>query len=292
MATGSRAADCPCVQPQASTPEGAPARTAAHGGLGPAAGSSPASAGPGLVRQSSVVVITMEPKHETKGAAARAAAAVMQQSLLTLLAIGLTLTIAPVAIAIEPAVTLVTKALPGFMSSLPCEGLFTERRGVHIVFIAALASFLAMNGFQITAVEANPRASRLLLHTMLVGLAACVVVPLWYASAMPSASALQVVAHGYLAIFLVYFAPWVSYAVSGLATANRRSYKLAALQLVFGVTASATATFLCATVAFYVGVSNRTGGFTGVAINGKDGWVANARPDSPAANRADPLGSR
>ena len=222
-------------------------------------------------------MIALDPEHKTKGAAARAAAAVKQQSLLTLMALGLALTIAPVANAIEPAVALVTKALPGFVPSLPCEGLLTEQRGVHIVFIAALASFLTMNGFQITAVEANPRARRFLWHTMLVGSAACAIVPLRYASAMPSASAFQVVVHGFLAIFLVYFAPWVSYAVWGLATAKRRSCKRAALELAFGMGGSVTAVILCVTIAFYVGISAQTGGFASVAVNGKEGLHAHAR---------------
>jgi hypothetical protein len=142
-----------------------------------------------------VIVVALDPHHAHNGAAATAAAAVVRQVQLTLTALGLAFMMVPLAAAIEPYAALFTKALPNFVPSLPCQDILTERRGVHLIALVAINAFIVLNGFQLAAVEANPRATRLLLHTMLAGLGSFVVLPLWYASALSSPSTIWIVAN-------------------------------------------------------------------------------------------------
>ncbi len=279
---GASDAESSGLQCQASKPEGGAWETVPTPGLGPAAGSSHASDGPAELRRSSVVVVVLDPHHTTRGAAGRAAAALVHQGLLTLMALGLALIMSPLAAAIEPCVELFTCQLPNFVPSLPCQGLLTEGRGVHLVVCAVLPAFLMLNGILLAAIEANPRARRLLLHTMLVGLAAGVAFPLYYASAAaPSLSALQVVLYVSVAGIPVFLAPQVSFAFWGLATANRRSWKRAALEIAFGVTVGATSTILALSVGLYVALSDQIpDGLTGVVINGKSCRKRRTRPAS------------
>jgi hypothetical protein len=259
-----------CAQPQASNHAGALAQTAPQDGRGPPTGSSQAVDGSVERRRSSVVVVVLGQHHEKKGAAAMAAAMVVEQARLTLIALGLALMMAPFAAAFEPLVEFFSRALPNFMPSAPCQGLLTDRRGVDLVVLSALGFFLQQNGFQIAAVDANPRASRLLLHTMLVGSVAAVTCPVWYASKDASLSPLQVIFYAPLAGFVVFFSPFVSYAAWGVATAKRRSCKRAAQEIVYGVMISATAVAMCMVTAFYVALSDQVSGSAGVAMNGKE----------------------
>jgi hypothetical protein len=226
-------------------------------------------------RRSSVVVVVLGQHHEKKGAAARAAAMVVEQARLTLMALGLALMMAPIAAAFETLVQFFSRALPNFMPSAPCQGLLTDRRGVDLVVLFALGLLLTQNGFQVAAVDANPRASRLLLHTMLVGSVAAVTCPVWYASEFESPSPLQVIAYACLTGFVVFFSPAVSFAAWGLATSERRSCKRAAQGIVFGLILSAT----CTTIGFitncYVVLSDQVSGSAGVVINGKGSWRDN-----------------
>jgi hypothetical protein len=224
-----------CGQPQASKPAGALAQTAPENACGPPAGSSQAGDGSVERRRSSVVVVVLGQHQEKRGALATVTAGVVEQARLTLMALGLALMMAPVAATIEPLGELLTKALPNFVPSAPCQGLLTDRRSADLVVLFALAFFLQMNGIQIAAVDANPRASRILLHTMLVGSAASVACPVWYASEVASPSTLQVIVYAFLTGFVVNFSPFVSFATWGLATAERKSCKRAAQGIVYGV---------------------------------------------------------
>jgi hypothetical protein len=261
-----------CAQPQASKQAGAQAQTAPQGGRGPPAGSSQAGDGSVERRRSSVVVVVLGQRHEKKGAAATAAAVVVEQVRLTLMALGLALMMAPIAAAIEPLVVFFSRALPSFEPTAPCQGLLTDRRGVDLVVLCALVLFLQQNGFQVAAVDANPRASRLLLHTMLVGSAASVACPVWYASEVASPSTLQVIVCAALTGFVVTLASFVSFAAWGLATAEHRNWKRAAQGIVFGVILSATTVIVSCVTACYVTLSDQVSGFAGVAINGKGRW--------------------
>ncbi len=138
---------------------------------------------------------------------------------------------APLAAAIEPCAALFIKALPNFVPSLPCQDILTERRGVHLIALVTLSCFFSVNGVQLAAVEANPRATRLLWHTMLFGSGACVVFPLWYASAASSPSTISIIANSFLTAVVCNLVPHVSFAVWGLATAKRRSCKRARSRL-------------------------------------------------------------
>jgi hypothetical protein len=257
-----------CAQPQASKPAETLAQTTPQGGRGPPAGSSQAGGGSVERRRSSVVVVALGQHHEKKGAAA----VVVEQARLTLMALGLALMMAPVAATIEPLVEFFLRALPNFMPSAPCQGLLMDRRGVDLVVLGALAFLLLQIGFQAAAVDANPRASRLLLHTMLVGVGASVACPVWYASAVASLSPLQVIAYGFLTGFVVTLTPFVSFAVWGVATAERRNCKRAAEGIVYGVILSATTVPVGCATTFYVALSDQVSGFAGVAINGKGRW--------------------
>jgi hypothetical protein len=236
-----------------SKPAGAPAQTAS------------------LRRGSSLVAVSIDPPPAQKGAAARAAAAVEQQCRLSLMALGLALMTAPLAAAIEPCAALFTEAVPNFEPSVPCQGLLTERRSGHLVALTALVAFFAQNGFQVTAVGANPRAMRYVWHTMLVGLAACIVLPLWYAFVVSSPpSALFILAACSWTGFVVYFLPCVSHVVLGLATAKRRSCKRATREIAFGASISFFNVLLGIACTFYVALSDRvTGGLAGFGITGK-----------------------
>lgn len=144
---------------------------------------------------------------------------------------------------------------------------------MHLVVCAVLPAFLMLNGVLLAAVEANPRARRLLLHTMLVGLAAGIAFPLYYASvAVSSLSVLQVVLYVSVAGIPVFPAPQVSFAFWGLATAKRRSWKRAALDIAYGVSVGATSTIevLALSVGLNVALSDQIpDDLTGVVINGK-----------------------
>jgi hypothetical protein len=188
------------------------------------------------------------------------------------MALGLALMMAPIAAAIEPLAKLFSRALPNVELSAPCQGLLTDRRGVGLVVLVAMSFFLLQNCFQVAAVDANPRASRLLLHTMLVGSAASVACPVWYASEVASPSALVSVGYGVLTGFVVTLAPFVSFAAWGLATAERRSCKRAAQGIIFGASVSLTAVTVGTAAAFYVTLSDQVSGPAGVAINGKGRW--------------------
>jgi hypothetical protein len=261
-----------CAQPQASKPAGALAQTALENACGPPAVSSQAGDGSTERRRSSVVVVALGQHHEKKGTAATAAAGVLEQVRLTLMALGLALMMAPVAATIEPLVELFTKALPNFVPSAPCKGLLTDRRGVDLVVLGAMSYFLLQNGFQVAAFDANPRASRFLLHTMLVGSAASVACPVWYASEVASPSTLQVIVCAVLSGFVVTFSSYVSFAAWDLATAERRSCKRAAQSIIFGVIISATIVTIGFLTTFYVTISEQVSGYAGVAINGRDRW--------------------
>jgi hypothetical protein len=261
-----------CAQPQASKQAGEQAQTAPENACGHPAGSSEAGDGSVERRRSSVVVVALGQHHEKKGAAAKAAAVVVEQARLTLMALGLALMIAPVAAAFEPLVEFFSGALPNFMPSAPCEGLLTDRRGVDLVVLSALGFFLTQNGVQIASIDANPRASRLLLRTMLVGSVASVTCPVWYASKVESPSPLQVLAYAFLTGFVVYSSPLVSISAWGVATAKRRSCKRAAQRIFFSVILSATGVTSAVITALYVTLSDQVSGSAGVVINGKGSW--------------------
>jgi hypothetical protein len=266
-----------CAQPQASKPAGALAQTAPEGGRGPPAGSSQAGDVLAERRRSSVVVVALSQHHEKKGAAATAAAVVVEQVRLTLMALGLALMMAPVAATIEPLVVFFSRALPNFEPTAPCQGLLTERRGVDLVVLAAVGFLVVMTGVQVAAVDANPRASRVLLHTMLVGSAASFFCSVWYASEVASPS--HAIIYACLAGFVVHLAPFVSFAAWGLVTAKRKSCKRAVREVVFGVCVSVNVVFGAIVTGLYVTLSDQVSGFAGVAINGKGCW-RNRRVDS------------
>jgi hypothetical protein len=261
-----------CAQPHASKRTEELAQTAPQDGRGPLAGSSLAVDGSVGRRRSSVVVVVLNQRHEKKGAAATAAAVVVEQARLTLMALGLALMMAPFAAALEPLVQFFSRALPNFMPSAPCRGLLTDQRGVDYVVLSALSFFFLQNGFQVAAVDANPRASRLLLHTMLVGSVASVTCPVWYASKVASLSPLQRIASGFFTGFVVYFSSFVSFAAWGVATAERKSCKRAAQGVVFGVILSATTVTVACITECYVTLSYQVSGSADVAINGKGSW--------------------
>jgi hypothetical protein len=263
-----------CARPQASEPAGALAQTAPQAGRGPPASADSSQAGDGSVerRRSSVLVVALGQHHEKKGAAATAAAVALEQVRLTLMALGLALMMIPIAAAIELLTKLFSRALPNAEPSAPCQGLLTDKRGVDLVILSAMCFSMAQNGFQVAAVDANARASRLLLHTMLVGSAASVACPVWYASEVASPSALESIGYGVLTGFVVSLAPFVSFAAWGLATAERRSCKRAAQGIIFGASLSLTTVTVGCATAFYVTLSDQVAGSAGVAINGKGRW--------------------
>ncbi len=266
-----------CPQLKASEPLSA--HTAPQDGQ---AGSSHTSDGPSEQQRISLIVVALGPRHEKKGAVASAAAAVMQQGHLVLMALGLALVIAPFAAAIEPCAGLFIKALPNFVPSPACEGLLTERRGVHVITLSAWAGFFVQNGFQVASFDANPRAKSLLRHTMLVGLAASIAIPVWYASAVSSPSTLQLAAYGELSVFLVSVAPFVSFAALRLARAKRRSLKRAAREIAHGVAVSAITAMLGYLTGLYVALSDQIpDGLAGVAMNGKVCRLARERMVKP-----------
>jgi hypothetical protein len=244
-------------------------------GRGPPAGSSQTVDGSVERRRASVVVVVLGQHDEKKGAGARAAAVFVAQVRLTLMALGLALMMAPIAAAFEPLVQFFSRALPKFIPSAPCQDLHTDQRGVDFVVLMALAFFLQWCGFQVAAVDANPRASRFLLPLMLVGLVASTTCLVWYASKVESPSPLQVIAYGFLISFVAESTPFVSFAAWGVATAKRKSCKRAAQGIVYGLIQSA----ICVTVAgvstVYVALSYQVSGFAGVAINGKGRWRDN-----------------
>jgi hypothetical protein len=221
------------------------------------------------------VVVALGQHHEKKSAAATAAAVVVEQVRFTLMALGLALMMAPIADAFEPLVEFFSSALPSFMPSAPCQGLLTDRRGVDLVVVSAWGLLLTLNGFQVAAVDANPRASRLLLHTMLVGLVASITCLVWYASKVESPSPLQVIAYAFSTSFVVVLAPFVSFAAWGVATAERRNCKRAAEEIVYGVILSATTVTIGFVTACYVTLSDQVSGSAGVVINGKGRWHDN-----------------
>jgi hypothetical protein len=221
------------------------------------------------------LVVVLGQHHEKKGAVAKAAAVFVEQVRLTRMALGLVLMMVPIAAALEPLVQFISRALPNFMPSAPCQGLLTDQRGVDLVVLVALGFFLNLNGFQVAAVDANSRASRLLLHTMLVGAVASVTCPVWYASKVESPSPLQVFAYVSLTGFVVLFSPFVSFAAWGVATAKRRSWKRAAQGIVFGLILSATGVTMAVITSLYVTLSDQVSGSAGVAINGKRRWRDN-----------------
>ena len=259
-----------CAQPQASKPAGALAQTAPEHACGPPAGSSQAGDGLAERRRSSVVVVALGQHHEKKGAAATASAVVVEQVRLTLMAVGLALTMAPIAAAIEPLVVFFSSALPNFEPTAPCQGLLTDRRGVDLVVNGVMGYFLTQNCFQVAAVDANARASRRLLHTLLVGAAASIACSAWYASAVASPS--HAITYALLIGFVVMMAPFVSFAAWGLVTARRKSCERAVQGIIFGTSVSATAVTVGIATFFYVALSDQVSGFAGVAINGRDRW--------------------
>jgi hypothetical protein len=255
-----------CAQPHASKQAEALAQTAPQDGRGPPAGSSQSVDGSVERRRSSVVVVVLGQHHKKTAAA---------QGRLTLMALGLVLMMAPIAAAIEPLVQFLSRALPNFIPSAPCQGLLTDQRGVDFVVLCALAFFLQSCGFQVASVDANPRASRFLLPLMLVGLVASITCLVWYASKVESPSPLQVIAYAFSTGFVVLLAPSCSFATWGVATAKRKSCKRAAQVIVFGVIQHAVAVTAASVTALYVALSDQVSGFAGVAINGKGRWRDN-----------------
>jgi hypothetical protein len=264
-----------CAQPQESKQAEALAQTAPQDGRGPPAGSSRAVDGSVERRRSSVVEVVLGQHHKNKGAAAIAAAVVVEQARLTRIALGLALMMAPFAAAFEPLVQFFSRALPNSMPSAPCQGLFTDRRGVDLVVVCALAYFLLQNGFQVASVDANPRASRLLLHTMLVASVASVTCSVWYASKVASPSPLQVIAIFFWIGFVINLTPFVSLAACGFATGERRNCKRAAQGIVYGVILGATSVAIGFVTALYVTLSYQVSGSASVAVNGKGLWRDN-----------------
>jgi hypothetical protein len=104
---------------------------------------------------------------------------------------------------------------------------------------------------------------------MLVGSAASVACPVWYASEVASPSALESIGYGVLTGFVVNLAPFVSFAAWGLAIAERRSCKRAAQGIIFGASVSLASLTVAWATAFYVTLSDQVSGSAGVAINGK-----------------------
>jgi hypothetical protein len=225
-------------------------------------------------RRSSVLVVTLGQRQEHKGAAATAAAMVVNQLRLTLMAFGIALLMAPVAAAFEPLVEFFIKSLPSFSPSASCRGLLTDQSGVDLVVVSGLSSLVLRNGFQVAAVDANPRAIRLLRHTLLVGPVVFIVFPAWYASAVSSPTAFTVCAYSALGFVVVDSVPSISDAACRLATARRKSYTRAARGLIGSLCVTTVTIMAAVTTAFYVVLSDRVSGFAGVVINGKGHWLA------------------
>jgi hypothetical protein len=229
-------------------------------------------------RRPSVLVVAMAQqrgdRNESRGAA-RAARVAVEQARLTLMAFGLGLAMLPLSAALEPLVLLfVARALPGFETSAPCQGLLTDRRNTDLVFMANVSMVLGLIGVVVAACEVTPRIWRYLLHSLVLCPAAAVACTAWYASGASTPSAPQkVFASWFLSCFIIAFVPHLSFAASGLATAKRRKWRRAAVGFAVGVAMSAVMVILGVATAFYVILSAQVSGSAGVAINGK-GWLS------------------
>ncbi len=137
--------------------------------------------------------------------------------------------------------------------------------------LSLLATLLIHNGYQVATVDANPRARRFLLPTMLIGSVTAATYSVWYASKVAPLNSLQVIAYCFSASFLVTVTPVVSFTVWGFATAERRSCKRAAKGIVFGVMLSAYITTSACVTTSYITLSDHVSGSAGVAINGTVG---------------------
>ncbi len=138
--------------------------------------------------------------------------------------------------------------------------------------LGAISTLLIHNGYQVAALDANPRARRFLLPTMLIGSVTSATYSVWYASKVAPQSPLQVIAYTLFAGFLVTLTPVLSFAVWGFATAERRSCKRAVKGIVFGVMLSAYISTAAGITTSYIALSEQVSGFAGVAINGKGRW--------------------
>jgi hypothetical protein len=98
---------------------------------------------------------------------------------------------------------------------------------------------------------------------MLVGAGASVACPVWYASEVASPG--HAIIYALLAGFVVLLAPVVSHAAWGLTTAERKSCKRAAQEIIFGTSVSATAVMVACATTFYVALSDQVSCFAGVA---------------------------
>ena len=224
----------------------------------------------GAPRRSSVVAVTLGQELEKRRGLAAVAAAASGQARLALVALGLALSVAPVAALIEPLVELLSMRLPNYEPSEPCQGLVTDRHSNSLVVNSTLGALFVMNGFQVAAVEANARAAHRLRWTLLVGALVAATYPAWYASAVTiSPSSFEAVAYVALGLVSVFWLPAVSHVVCRLAWAKRRRWRHSLLAIINGITLSVLSTLIGLTVGVYVLLSYRVSGVSGFLVNGK-----------------------
>jgi hypothetical protein len=229
-------------------------------------------------RRSSVVAVALGQKPDSRRGLEAVASAVTVQARLTLMALGLALTVAPVAAMSEPLLVLVTKRLPNYEPSEPCQGLLMDRHSKALVVISTLGAYFVMNGFQVAAVEANARAVHRLRWSLLVGALVTVTYPALYASTVTvSPSTFEAVAFVALGLVSVFWLPAVSHVAYRLALAKRRRWKRSLLAIINGMTLSVLSTLIGFTVGVYLILSYRISGMSGFLVNGKR-CVASAKP--------------
>jgi hypothetical protein len=243
----------------------------------PAAAASTSAARP-VSRSSSLLVAA--PDDEEDRARHGACAAAVAQLKLSAVALGLALTVIPVAVFVYVVYTHSLSVLPNVKPGPPCRGLPTARWGVDIIVLANIGPYLLLNGVSVAAIQANPRAARLLSHSFGVAMIWVGVSCFFYPSVVPSPDFVTIALAASLAIFLVFMVPFCSAAAWGFATAKRRRCKRFALEIIHGFGAAVISTSFGVAAAFYVTLSDNVGGVSGVVINGK------ATRNDPASTRA------
>jgi hypothetical protein len=234
-------------------------------------GGAAASAAPGERRRSSVLAVTLGQRRESGSGShlTRAAAVAAEQARLTLVALGLALIVLPLAPAVEAFAGAIAKAMPGFAPTEPCEGLLSDRQSITLVTVTALGGFFIENGVQFSAISTSARAYQYLRHTLLVGGASAVAMPLLYSfTTGPSPNVHHVLTGAVLCVAFVFWVPFPSHAAWQLAAAKRKSVTRAAMLVAHGTAVATVGTVFGTAVAFYVTLSKNIDGLTGVTVNG------------------------